>query len=177
LYIFEERYKQLINDCLQKKMGFGIAYTSRANMSSYGSMVEVAEVVKHYDGGEMDIIVKAVGVFKLEKYFLQKEGKLYPGGFIENIEQVKNDVASKELVKAFKKYLLTKSESSSQLLTNNHLRVYDIANELYMNNYEKVELIDIQLMDSIDQYLLNYIRYLELLSEQEKYVFQNIYLN
>ncbi len=177
LYIFEERYKQLINDCLENQIGFGIAYTNTLNAKNYGSLVEVVEVVKRYEGGEMDIIIKATGVFKLGKYYLQKENKLYPGGEVEFLKTVQNHQASEDLVRCFKKYLLTQEGINSKLITSNNLGIYDIANELYMNDYEKLELMDIQTSDLIDQYLLNYIRYLELLQQQEKSVFQNIYLN
>ena len=63
LHIFEPRYKQLINECHKEKKPFGIPSVLQNKVQEYGSMVEIAELTKVYDNGEMDIKTKGVKVF------------------------------------------------------------------------------------------------------------------
>ncbi len=177
LYIFEDRYKQLIKDCLTEKMNFGIAFSNRSNLKSLGSLVEVTEVIREYPGGEMDIMIKAVSIFQLEKFYFQKEGKLYPEGKIRHFDVAQNHTASPALIRSFKDYLIRNSLYDSQLLNISELGIFGIANEMHMSDQEKMELVNLGLREDMEHYLKNYIRYLELLQLQEKNVFQNIYLN
>ncbi len=83
LHIFEDRYKQLIQDCEDGYLpGFGIMFKSPLNKRSFGSYVEVDEILERYPEGELDIMIKAVSIFCLQEFESRKEGKLYPGGRI-----------------------------------------------------------------------------------------------
>ena len=66
---------------------------------------------------------------------------------------------------------------SSDVLAGMEPRIFDVANEMYLGDQEKVELVGLADPEKMENYLRNYIRYLELLQVQEKNVFQNIYLN
>ncbi len=177
LYIFEDRYKQLINECLEQGMPFGIPFSSKENIGNYGCLVEVTEVPKRYPAGEMDIVIKCLSVFKLGKFNFQKEGKLYPAGSVSVLEDVKNFAADDALKSKFKEHMVKHEVFNSELLSKDDLGVFDIANELYLNNMEKLELLKCKGSEALNGYLKNYIYYLHLLQEQEKSVFQNIYLN
>ncbi len=94
LHIFEERYKQLIQDCRKEAMTFGIPVYIYDQIA-YGTEVQLVEVVNSYEGGEMDVVCVGRQVFKILSFENQMEGKLYPGGIIEFLEGL-ND-ASDEL--------------------------------------------------------------------------------
>jgi len=57
LYIFEERYKKMVQDCIDKDEEFGINYTSGEKIYDFGCLVRVSEVTKIHKNGEMNIIV------------------------------------------------------------------------------------------------------------------------
>ncbi len=82
LHIFEERYKQLINDCREEAITFGIPVYINDTIA-YGIEVQLVEVVNTYEGGEMDVVCVARQVFKVLTFDNQMEGKLYAGGIIE----------------------------------------------------------------------------------------------
>jgi hypothetical protein len=94
LHIFEERYKQLIQDCRKEAMTFGIPVYIYDQIA-YGTEVQLVEVVNSYEGGELDVVCVGRQVFKILSFENQMEGKLYPGGTIEFLEGL-ND-ASDEL--------------------------------------------------------------------------------
>ncbi len=85
LHIFEERYKQLIQDCREDAITFGIpVYIDKS--IEYGTEVQLVEVVNTYEGGEMDVVCVARQVFKVLTFDNEMEGKLYAGGIVEFLE-------------------------------------------------------------------------------------------
>lgn len=58
LHIFEERYKVMINECLEQKREFGVVNYDGTNIRSIGCTVEIRGVVKEYEDGRMDIMTK-----------------------------------------------------------------------------------------------------------------------
>lgn len=85
LHIFEDRYKQLINDCRSEALTFGIpVYID--NKVAYGVEVQLVEVVSTYEGGEMDVVCVARQVFKVITFDNEMKGKPYAGGVVEFLE-------------------------------------------------------------------------------------------
>ena len=89
LHIFEERYKQLINDCRKEAITFGIPVFIN-NAMSYGTEVQLVEVVNTYKNGEMDVVCVGRQVFKVISFEHKMNGKLYSGGEVEFLD-VEND--------------------------------------------------------------------------------------
>lgn len=85
LHIFEERYKQLITDCRDEAITFGIPVFIN-NKMEYGTEVQLVEVVNTYENGEMDVVCVARQVFKLLTFDNQMGEKLYAGGIVKLLE-------------------------------------------------------------------------------------------
>lgn len=177
LYIFEPRYKQLVKECLKNQSPFGIPFFSKQVLGDYGSLVEITEVVKTYFGGEMDIIVKCIGVFTVKSFQLKSEKKEYPSGEIELFENIKSYSASSDLKKEFIRHMHEQEKVYSDKLKKPKVSAFEIANELYLSDHDKIDLLKCSGENEVNQFLINYIHYLQLLEAQEKSVYQNIYLN
>ncbi len=86
LHIFEERYKQMIRDCLEaqsREFGqqeFGIVLTKDEEMRSVGCSASVVGVARKYDDGRMDILTR--GIRRFEVFFTNEE-KIYLRGSVE----------------------------------------------------------------------------------------------
>ena len=74
LHIFEERYKILINKCLANNSGFGIVSKIGETISEVGVYVEVTNVTKIYESGEIDIVVKGTWRFKRLELVMHPDG-------------------------------------------------------------------------------------------------------
>ena len=99
LHIFEERYKQLIRDCRDEAVTFGIPVYI-FNSVAYGTEVQLVEIVNTYDSGEMDVTCVARQVFRILSFEEQMGDKLYAGGeveFLDNINDSDIDKKSKVL--------------------------------------------------------------------------------
>lgn len=176
LYIFEERYKQLIGHCVEHKLNFGIPFTNTLNVSNIGCEVEVAEILKRYPGGEMDIIIKGVEVFELDKFMYQSDTRLHPAGVVTALN-AQESPASALLIQKFKSYVQTFDPEHIDNLTQASFGLFEIARLLKINYQEKLDFVQLSGNESRQNFLLNYLRYLELLHEQENHQYQNIYLN
>jgi Lon protease-like protein len=58
LHIFEERYKIMINECLDENRAFGIVFFEGTNIQTIGCTASIQSIVKRYDDGRMDILTR-----------------------------------------------------------------------------------------------------------------------
>jgi hypothetical protein len=98
LHIFEERYRQLIHDCRKEAITFGIPVFID-NKISYGTEVQLVEVVNTYEAGEMDVLCIARQAFRVLTFDNEMEGRPYAGGNVEFLDNVNDgDLKSKKEV-------------------------------------------------------------------------------
>lgn len=85
LHIFEERYKTLINKCLANNSGFGIVSRIGDTISEVGVYVEIADVIKIYETGELDIVVAGKWRFK------RMDLEMHPDGYyLSDVNKIKD---------------------------------------------------------------------------------------
>ena len=56
LHIFEERYKVMINECMEEERVFGVVHYDGTAIRSIGCTAKILDVVKQYEDGRMDIM-------------------------------------------------------------------------------------------------------------------------
>ena len=57
LHIFEERYKEMIQDCLRKHSEFGVLFAYQDSVENIGCTASISQVMRRYPDGQMDILV------------------------------------------------------------------------------------------------------------------------
>ena len=65
LHIFEERYKELIGECLDGEGEFGLVLAEDEGVREVGTRAGVIEVLQRYDDGRLDIVVEGRGRFRV----------------------------------------------------------------------------------------------------------------
>ncbi|MGQ9918187.1 MAG: LON peptidase substrate-binding domain-containing protein [Bryobacteraceae bacterium] len=55
LHIFEERYKEMIGECLERGEEFGVVQARGGGLMRIGCTASIEEVLRRYDDGRMDI--------------------------------------------------------------------------------------------------------------------------
>ncbi|CCG98975.1 peptidase S16 lon domain protein [Fibrella aestuarina BUZ 2] len=86
LHIFEPRYRQLINECLDEEKTFGIPAYVDNKMPGYGTEVHITALHKRYDDGRLDVKTKGIRVFRLVDFQNPVADKLYAGGHVQPVE-------------------------------------------------------------------------------------------
>ena len=82
LHIFEPRYKQLIQECYAEKKTFGIPVIIENRLQDFGSLMEITEVTRIHDNGEMDIKTTGTKVFRILEVIKNVPDKLYSGAIV-----------------------------------------------------------------------------------------------
>ena len=84
LHIFEDRYKQMIDECLEDESEFGMVLADDEGTRDVGCTAKIVELVERYDDGRMVILVEGSRRFKLNNVLT---GKSYYVGEIEYLEE------------------------------------------------------------------------------------------
>lgn len=66
LHIFEERYKVMINECIDQGKPFGIVYFDGKQIQKIGCTASITKVLKRYGDGRMDILTISEKRFYIE---------------------------------------------------------------------------------------------------------------
>ena len=67
LHIFEERYKSMIGECLEKNKEFGIVYFNGSDIQAIGCTASIHKVVKRYNDGRLDILTRGEMRFEINE--------------------------------------------------------------------------------------------------------------
>jgi Lon protease-like protein len=79
LHIFEERYKQMIGECLDEEREFGILWLADDELKEIGCAARIARVLERFEDGRMNILAEGTTPFRMER----RIGDLdYPAGDI-----------------------------------------------------------------------------------------------
>jgi Lon protease-like protein len=65
LHIFEERYQELIGECLDNEQEFGLVYADDDGIRDIGTRAGVVEVLDRFDDGRMNILIEGRERFRL----------------------------------------------------------------------------------------------------------------
>lgn len=169
LHIFEERYRQLINECLDTEETFGIPAFINNKMPGYGTEMRITTLHKRYEDGRMDIKTQGLGIFRLVNYENPAPGKLFAAGNVETIDtpaehgSFKNELRSQVL----RLYELLKIDVTIDFELP--LLSYQIAHKIGLSVEEEYKLLTIVTEDERQQFLLRHLkRVMPVLSEMER---------
>ncbi len=160
LHIFEERYKQLINECITEKKPFGIPTVIKNNVADMGTLVEITEVAAVHEDGKIDIRTKGVTVFRILEVIKNIPDKLYSGAIVDyptnnrepNVRLMQRIISS--LHKLHKLLKVTKDFKKP----DEELRSYDIAHHAGLSLEEEYELLGLLREDQRLEYLKRHLK-------------------
>ncbi len=89
LHIFEERYKQMMSECLDSEREFGIVWMSDDGLREIGCACEIERVLEQMEDGRMNLLTRGTRPFRV----LERQGHLaYPAGVIEFLDDEAEEV-------------------------------------------------------------------------------------
>lgn len=177
LYIFEPRYKQLIEDCELVNMSFGIPYSKNGYLTEYGCLVNLKRVLKRYGDGSCDIEVEASEIFKVRSYSDYLDSKLYPGGEVEVLSKIDKIIEHTELIKRLEKYFRNLQSGIVTQLSKIDLSLFAVCRILMLSDSDKLNLIKRPSHKSREDFLINHLKFLDLLRLQKNAVKGDVFLN
>lgn len=155
LYIFEQRYRQMVEDCLKNNASFGVPYIERGEIKSFGSEIRIERVLKTYENGSMDILVEGVKLFRVKTFKEILRPKLYGAGTVEPIE-AEPRILLNNLQDAVVNYYNTVENKLFDYTSVSALTLYKVAADLRLSAAERYRLIT---SANQQQYLLNLLNF------------------
>ena len=171
LHIFEPRYKQLINECNAQKKQFGIPTVVKKRLQDYGSLVELVEVTKVYENGEMDIKTKGSRIFRILEVIKEVPDKLYNGAIV-NYPETKEE-GNRELMKRVvnsirELHKLLKIDKNFEK-KDEDLKAYDVAHHVGLSLEEEYEMLHLLDERQRQEYLKRHLaKVIPLVAEMEQ---------
>jgi Lon protease-like protein len=84
LHIFEERYKLMVGECLERESEFGILWMAEGGLREVGCTARVTQLLERMDDGRMNILVQGAEPFRLVRRI---EDLPYPAGDVELLDE------------------------------------------------------------------------------------------
>ena len=66
LHIFEERYKEMIGECIEADAAFGVVRAQQEGLAVIGCTARIKRVLQQYEDGRLDILCQGDARFEIE---------------------------------------------------------------------------------------------------------------
>ena len=177
LHIFEPKYKQLISECFLQKRPFGMPVVINNKLNELGTLVDIVEISKTYQSGEMDIKTRGQRVFRVLEIIHEVPDKLYSGAivsYLANNEQGKKELMVR-VIAAIKELHKLLKVTKPFLKNEEQLSSYDVAHHAGLTLLEEYEFLSLTSEMQRQEYLkrhlakvLSVVAEMELLKEKIK---------
>ena len=151
LHIFEDRYQQLVNDCEQYEITFGIpAYIEKT--LAYGTEVKLVKVDKKYSSGASDVVCEGIRVFKILDFQPTLSDRLYAGAEVQFLDDIKNGTTNQKLL--FIKLVLRLYEAlqvEAPVFLADEVTSFSFAHKLGLSTEQELKLIKME--NEADRYI------------------------
>lgn len=88
LHIFEDRYKRMIDECLEDQRELGIVWLSERELKQTGCACAIDRVLERDEDGNMDIVVRGTQPFRLIE---RQDDRPYPAGIVEPLDDAEEE--------------------------------------------------------------------------------------
>jgi Lon protease-like protein len=172
LHIFEPRYKELINDCVETKSPFGIPAVVDRKIGEFGTLVELIETANVQPNGEMDIRTKGTRVFLIGRLVKLYPGKLYGGACLDYPANDKTGDAKlmQEVLAGIRELHAALKVKTKFKKAGEHLASYDVAHQAGLSLRQEYELLGLLDERERQKYLKRHLeQILPVVSEMESF--------
>ena len=143
LHIFEERYKDLTNYCLDHDVPFGIVRSADGNWAEVGTTARIETVVNRYEDGRMDIAVRGEERFRLHSVHEEKSYYTADVSLIEDEEEeVDLDLKERVITQHMKLLELAGRTVRPDLYKDVDYLSYVLAQNAALDEEQKQELLE-----------------------------------
>jgi Lon protease-like protein len=144
LHIFEDRYKRMIEECLEHEREFGIVWLSEEELKPVGCACEIDHVIGRDEEGNMDILARGTQPFRL----IERQHELpYPAGIVEPLPDAEEETNPEAAQIARELYAELVEQATDRLLDEDELAdldAYTMAGTVEFGPDGKQELLELR---------------------------------
>jgi ATP-dependent Lon protease len=112
LHIFEPRYQELIGECLEEGVEFGLVLADDEGMRKVGTRAAVTEVLERFPDGRLNIVVAGGERFRLVEL---TEGRSFATAEIEEVDDDAEPASEDELARCLAAYRRVVAAAEAEL--------------------------------------------------------------
>ena len=113
LHIFEPRYRELIEECIETGADFGFVLTDgEGAVHEIGTRASVAQVLERLDDGRLNIVVEGGDRFRLLEL---TSGRSFTTGIVEEVEDDDESAPASDVARAVDVFTALASEAESDV--------------------------------------------------------------
>lgn len=171
LHIFEPRYRQLIRECEENKITFGIPAYIDNNLMDFGTEVRLKKITNIDADGKMDVETEGIGIFKIHTFYREVPNKLYGGADIERMTDTSkgNSHTSHRILMAARELFDLLSIEKSLPEDADDFSVYDLAHHVGFSLSQEYDFLCIPTEMERQNFMLTHLEELiPIVKETEK---------
>jgi Lon protease-like protein len=159
LHIFEPRYKLMIGRCMDEAIEFGVILAETKGIVRFGCTAEIAQKLKDYPDGRMDIITEGRSVFHLLELLEEREYYEAMVEFPEEGSTPRDARRETRLTQLFQQaHLLLHGQEWALANTNTEISLaYRIAGHLPLELAEKQGLLEMRAEPARQEFLFRWL--------------------
>ena len=112
LHIFEDRYKELIGECLEDEGDFGLVYADDDGLRDLGTRARVVDVLTRFEDGRLNILVEGGERFRLTEL---TDGRSFNTGVVSPIDDVDDPAESAAVEEAVRLFGALREVTESEV--------------------------------------------------------------
>jgi Lon protease-like protein len=144
LHIFEERYKQMMNECMRDEREFGIVWLSDDGLRETGCACEIERVLERMEDGRMNILTRGTRPFRV----VERQSHLaYPAGvieFLDDLVEEPDEELSRQAHAAYAELVRRATDEEPDESTVTELSAYGMAATIDFGPDAKQGLLDLR---------------------------------
>ncbi len=161
LHVFEPRYRQLVRECNENNMTFGIPAFIDGRVQEYGTEMKLVKIEKEYTDGKMDVRTKGVDIFITEEFFSRAPNKLYAGATIRRVtNDYEGDIITSQKIISHIEALYRAMNINKPIPDVAAFSTYDVAHHVGLSISQEYELLKIPSEKDRQMYMLEHLEQL-----------------
>jgi Lon protease-like protein len=143
LHIFEDRYRKMIEHCLQSEDGeFGILWLSEEELKQIGCACEIERVIERMEDGRLNIVVRGTRPFRLIE---RQDDHPFPAAAVEFLgdrEEALDPQAGRAARELYKELVMQATDKELDQRELQALDSYAMASTVEFEVYDKQQLLE-----------------------------------
>jgi Lon protease-like protein len=145
LHIFEDRYKELISECVTDASEFGLILETEDGLREVGTMTGVLEVIHTFDDGRLNVLVEGHDRFRLA---YETDGRSFRTAEIEPLadeDEAPTDAEVEEAMAVFRRLVqVAEAEEIEEPGAGAAALSFQLASKVDFGHEVKQELLELQ---------------------------------
>jgi Lon protease-like protein len=144
LHIFEERYKELIGECLELEQEFGLVLADDGGVREVGTRARVADVLERFEDGRLNVLVQGGERFRVERL---TRGRSFPTAEVQPLDdewEEPDTGAAAQVAEAFRALAAAAGAETDELDPDSPRFSYEVAARVELAVEAKQELLELR---------------------------------